>query len=237
MHKGTNCVLTVMTALLAAGCNEGEEESVIKSLVIGNQSYQIAEAYVLSELPSAMVPRGREMDTDSGINLEIPLADLGVAALPYEHPSSDAAVVRVLLYGPAAFTYANEYRLNPDAYDAWMKLGNYQRDRVVEKDENTGLFRIYWRRGAKSWQLFENEPSEVGGSTPPRWVAACYSQVVGPEAEDASNVRCSTQVSMAEGDVDITFSGLYVTQTDEIVQGVRSKIVEWTTGTDSSVKS
>ncbi len=213
--------------VVVSGCSGGDAALINKTIKIRGQQYQIPANYILPDLPSAMVARDSGMDVDSGINLEIPLSDLGVTPLPHQVRNGSARVVLVGLHGPAAFASTNEYGLNPDAYDAWMRLGNYSHDRIVEQDKKVGLYRIYWRRGAKSWQYFEAPPSNEDNSSSPKWIAGCSFGPLEPEAGDMSNVKCRTQLSTEQGDVDISFTGRYISQIGVIIDGVRSKILEW----------
>ncbi len=228
MKKVMKRVFTAMGLLVAvAGCsNEGEAVAVNKTVIISGQRYQIPTRYMLPDLPSAMVPRGPEMDEDTGINLDISLLDMGITPLPHTIPTGKAMEVHMLLYGPKAFTDANEYNLNPGAYDAWMGLGNYRRARFIEYDDKVGLYRIYWRQGSRFWEYFEAPPSDTA-TLQPKWVAGCSVGFHEPKAEDMSNVRCSTNVSFEYGDADLSFTGRYIPEVDKIKAGVRNKIVEW----------
>jgi len=201
-------------------------ESMSKTIMVRGFRYHIPVKYILPELLTAMVPRAPEMDMDDGINLTIPLVDLGITPLPHQIPTGNADHVTVLLYGPAAFKPDNEYDLNPGAYNAWMGLGPYRHNRVIEKDE-TGLYRIYWRPGAKSWEYFEAPPSDKESISSPKWIAGCFFGPLEPEAEDMSNVICSTQVFTERGDIDISLTGRYISKIDKIIEGVRSKVFEW----------
>lgn len=212
---------------IIVGCSELKTESMYKNISIKGQEYRIPSEYILTDLPSAMVPQGSAMDDDEGINLVIPLADIGVSPLSHVSSTGNAGIVRVLLYGLSPFIATNEYALNPDAYNAWMRLGNYHQNRVIEKDEKTGLYRIYWRQGAISWQYFKEPPSNTKNSMSPKWVAGCRIRGSEPEADDMSNVDCRVQLSSEWGNADISFSGSYVTGVDDILNGVRNKIKEW----------
>lgn len=218
------CVLAFCTAVM--GCSELEAESMYKTVNSRGLEYRMPTEYMLPDLPSAMVPRGPAMDQDDGVNLEIPLTDLGVAPLPHEMSTGNADTVRVLLYGPSAFKPANEYGLNPAAWNAWAGAEQY-RNRVIIKDEKTGFYRVLWRKEAKSWEYFKEPPPEFGQAFAPKWVAGCYLWGREPEAEDMSNVGCKVQLSSEWGDADISFTGRYINQVDDILEAVRKKIKEW----------
>ena len=221
-------VLIATLCLSAAGHGKGREMSVYKTVVIRGQRYEIPSEYFYPDLPSAMVPRGPGMDVDEGVNLAIPLVDLGITPLPHSAASGMSRQVSILFYGRASDTPMNEYGLNPAAYNAWTGAGHYARGRVIEKDEKTGLYRIYWRRGAKSWQYFRAPPSsDEGVSGRPKWVASCRIRLSEAEAEDMSNVLCRTDLSVDQGDAEIWFTGRYIAQIRDIKEGIRRKIIEW----------
>lgn len=219
-------LISLVLCVVVAGCSEAKKTMDITVGIRGHQ-YQIPAKYILPELPSAMVPRGKGMDEDNGINLEIPLQDLDITPLHHEVPTGNADIVYVLLYGPAAFRSMNIYELNGEAYSAWMGDGNYK-NRVIVRDEKTELYRIYWRKGGLSWVYFV-EPPSIEQKQLPRWVANCrvWGGANSKEAGDMSNVDCTTQFSIAQGDVDISFTGRYVAQIDEILESVKKKILEW----------
>ena len=211
---------------ILGSCKEWKEESMYKTVNISGQKYRIPAVYIQPDLATSLVPRVAEMDVDDGVNLQLMLSDLAITPLPHTIPNGNANKVHILLYGTSEFNITNKYGLNPDAYHAWMRLGNYLLQRAIEKDEKTGLYRILRRHGTYSWQYFEEPPSETGNLNMPVWVAAC-SVFSGAEADDMSNVSCRTHLSSEWGNADISFTGRYINQVDKIKEGIQRKFQEW----------
>ncbi len=234
MFKALNQISLFIGLFIAvSGCSGGDADPMNKTIKIRGQLYHIPARYILSDLPWTMVPRGPDMDTDEGINLEIPLSDIGVTPLPHMTKNGMAGTVIILLHGPDAYINQNEYGISPDAYYAWKKLEHYRHQRIIERDDKIGLYRIYWRSGAKSWEYFVAPPSKHGDVSSPKWVAGCRSRFHEPEAEDMSNVICRTKLSTKQGDVDISFTGRYVTEIEKIKHGLHNLIKQWVAGQEN----
>lgn len=220
----------LVVSFVVTGCEVENVNGIVETEMRG-QLYHIPAEYILSTyLPTSLVPRGPHMDQDEGVIIRIPLEALGIMPLLHEKPRGVENTIQFILYAPGTLTSNNEYDLNPDAYDAWMGTGSYhQRDVVF--DEKTGLYRVYWRRGGKFWNYFVESPLVAAPNVVPQWVAGCslpYGHNVEPEAEDMSNVDCSTSVSTQFGETgQIRFTGRHIQEVDAIREGVGKKIREW----------
>jgi hypothetical protein len=193
---------------------------------IRGQEYRIPIEYMLPDLSPAIVSGRGGMDEDDAVNLAILLTELGITPIPHKVANGNANKVHVLLYGTTAPTIMNEYGLNPDAYDAWTRQGGYRQNRIIEKDEKTGLYRIYRRQGTYSWHYFKEPPSETGDITIPKWVAGCavYSN---SESDDMSNVTCHVQLISKWGNADISFTGRYLSHLDQITESIQAMFKHW----------
>jgi hypothetical protein len=163
------------------------------------------------------------MDKGGGINLEIPLSDLGISTTSN---GVSGFTNNVLVLISELSTYNNKYKLSSGAYDAWLGVDSFK-DRVVEYDEKTRLYRVYPKATYPlMWSYFATPPDNRAGHEP-KWIANCLGPTSAKEAEDMSNVRCRTRLSFDRTEAEITLSGQYIRIVSEISRQVRKKVAEW----------
>jgi hypothetical protein len=191
------------------GCNQPEAETGTNAvdLKFGSVKLSIPQKYILSSLPSSIVPK-EGLDVDSGISLKIPLRDFG---LPEEGD------VIILLSAPSK--YLSEFGVSIDAFNAWNGLELYA-DRIIEEDDGTGLFRV----GSEAaypmfWHYFNAIPSK-SGEPDKAWVASCYEAAKGKPT-------CSRQFVFNNTESKLTLSGLHIKSLYGLEEVYRELLSSW----------
>ena len=161
-------LVVIVLSFSLFGCNQlgAETGNDAVELKLGDTKLSIPQKYILSGFPSSIVPK-EGLDADSGISLKIPLGDLGLSA------EEDTVI---LLSAPSK--YLSEFGVSIDAFNAWNGLELYV-DRIVEKDNSSGLFRV----GSEAaypmfWHYFNAIPSNEA-KPDKAWVASCYEATKG----------------------------------------------------------
>ncbi len=185
-------LVVIILSFSLFGCNQSGAETGddAMELTFGSAKLSIPHKYILPGFPSSIVPK-EGLDADGGISLKIPLRDLGLSA------EGDAVV---LLSAPSK--YLSEFGVSIDVFNAWNGLELYV-DRIVEKDKDSGLFRV----GSEAaypmfWHYFNATPSDAG-KPDKAWVASCYEATKGKPT-------CSKQFVCGNTESKLTISGLHI---------------------------
>lgn len=200
------------------GCGGGDPVNRSKGVrfIFGDAQLLIPQAYLLSGLPSTMVPE-EGLDANGGISLNIPLFDLGIQSTPQPGLANS---VTVFVVGHSVSD--TDAPMKPSALDAWNATGLFK-ERIIEFDDEVNLYRVYPKSGYPSfWEYFKTSPDD-GGSVRSSWVSGCWASGSGSLVD----ATCDITDRYKTIESTITISGKNLVQAGAIRAGYRELIGCW----------
>jgi hypothetical protein len=204
------------------GCEPPKIDNKIACVTLGNTKLLIPTKYFLPGFPPTLVP-SKGLDKDVGELLEIPLRDLG-----YQKTGTGYALDLTFLVTPLN-VHHSQTGLPSMILEAWRGYG-YYKDRIIEFDDMTQLYRVYTSEYRVSLEFFKSYPD---GSMDynDEWVAGCMVFSSEKKVKDLSNIVCDTIFLYKDVHIKMTFSGMYVDLIEEFKTKVRSVFKSWETET------
>lgn len=206
-------------ALIGCGAGDPESQSNGVRFMFGDTQLTIPHEYLLSDLPSSMVSE-EGLDVNNGVSLIIPMSDLGVKPTSQPGLVNHVTVLVVNHSNPDG-----DAPITPNALNAWNATGLFK-DRIIEFDDETNLYRVYPRSGYPSfWEYFKASPVD-GGDVYSSWVSGCW-------ASDSGNLvdaTCDIIDRYKMIDSNITIPGINVVMAGAIKHGYRELMRCWDVG-------
>ncbi|MEJ2046096.1 MAG: hypothetical protein P8X89_22800 [Reinekea sp.] len=213
--------IIIFNILILVACNSATDlpESSLYPVKIGEENFEIPSQYLLSGLPSAMVPT-EGLDNDSnGVSIRLSLGDIGLSS---KGELQDKLLKNVVIH---IASLDSSSTLNQAALDAWNGKNSY-RNGVIEFDKEVGLYRVYTRAGYPAfWQYFRTSP-EDGGNAFTSWVADCY---LPPQIDEKHIQRstCHLRTQYKTTESIIAISGEIMTMRDSIIEKYTQQLSSW----------
>lgn len=216
-----NRILCYMIVIFLFGC---EPQPIVSSQEVAVKfdytTLYIPAKYLLPPLPSSFIP-SKGMDKDSGgASLRIPLQDIsynvgtGIGFQYVLHISLDQLSA---VYPPD--------RLPPSGLQAWNGSGSYK-NRIIEFDEVSKLYRVYGTEYRRGWEFFKSFPSSEK-SPVEEWVAGCDIKFSEKNLYNFSSITCKTMFIYKDIYVQMSFSGEYLHLMEEFKIKIENLFKSW----------
>lgn len=203
------------------GCGRGNPVSQGDGVrfMFGDTQLTIPREYLLSDLPSTMVPE-EGLDANNGISLKIPMSDLGI------RPTSQSGLANnVTVFVISHSGSEKGVSITPNALNAWKATGLFK-DRIIEFDDEVNLYRVYPKSGYPSfWEYFKTSPVD-GGNVQSSWISGCWASGNGSLVDTACDITDRYKTI----DSNITIPGNNMVMVDAIKGGYRELIRCWDVG-------
>ena len=187
--------------------NKGESLDKVTRVNIGGVMLDIPHAYMLPDLPPAMVPRTGDMDTESNSALfRIPLNHLGIDAETEEWPNTLSALI--------SESSIIDLPVAPTLMDAWKAKGSYK-NRVVEFDVQAELWRVYMTPTRRwTWLFFDKHPEEIKLNPNEAFIASCITS--SREEGTLDNANCRRHIYYKNTTSDVSLIGKHFLAREKI---------------------
>ncbi len=205
---------------LLFGCEPPKRDNKNTCVTLGNTNLSIPNTYFLPGLPPSLVP-SQGLDKNVGVLLEIPLRDLG-----YKKTGTGYALDLTFLVTPLNLHHP-QTRLPPTVLKAWKGYGSYK-NRIIEFDNVTQLYRIYATKYRNSWQFFKSYP-DGSMSYDEKWVATCSLKFSEQNLSNFSSITCKTRFLYKDIHIQMTLSGMYLDLIEEFKLKIRNLFKDWET--------
>jgi hypothetical protein len=206
---------------LLFGCEPPKMDNKSACVTFGHTKLSILNKYFRPGFPPTLVP-SQGLDKDIGELLKIPLRDLG-----YQIKTGMGHRHNLSFFVTPLNVHYPQTRLPPTVLEAWNGYG-YYKDRIIEFDNVTQLYRIYVSKYRKSWQFFESPP-DGSMSYDEKWVARCLAGSLEPP--NLSDVTCKTAFLYKDIHIQMTLSGTYIDLIEEFKVKIRKLFRDWETET------
>jgi len=202
------------------GCEPPKMDNKVACVTLGNTNLSIPTQYFLPGFPPTLVP-SQGLDKDVGELLEIPLRDLG-----YQKTGTGYALDLTFLVTPLNMHHP-QTRRPPTVLKAWRGYGSYK-NRIIEFDNVTQLYRIYGTKYRRSWQFFKSYP-DSSMNYDEKWVAGCSIKFSEKKLSNFSSITCKTMYLYKDVHIQMTFSGMYIDLIEEFKVKIRNLFKDWET--------
>ena len=209
-------IFLFLVSSLLLGCEPSSAHKHAVCVTLGNTHLVIPSRYFLPMFPPTLVPR-QGLDKDVGELLEIPLTDLGYEMETEKDYDPDLTflITPINMHNPPS-------RLPPSVAQAWNGYG-YYKDRIIEFDGTSQLYRIYSTKYKILWNFFKLYPDKSNNYIK-NWVAGCIK--IRGEFPTLLNSSCKTTYLYKDIHIEITFSGERIKLVDEFENRIRNLFQE-----------
>jgi hypothetical protein len=205
------------------GCEPHKMDNQVVCVTLGNTNLSIPNQYFLPSFPSSLVP-SQGLDKNVGALLEVPLHDLG-----YQIKVGTGYDLDLTLLVTPLDMHHPQTRLPPTVLKAWRGYGSYK-NRIIEFDNVTQLYRIYANEYRKSWQFFKTYP-DGSMNYDEKWIAGCLAFSSEKKVKDLSHMGCDTTFLYKDIHIEMSFSGIYIDLIEEFKLKIRNLFNDWETET------
>jgi len=207
---------------LFVGCEPPKiPDKATSCVTLGKTNLSIPNRYFLPDFPPTLVP-SPGLDKEVGELLEIPLRDLG-----YEIQTGIGYDLDLSFFVTPLNVHRPPTRLPPTVLEAWKGYG-YYKDRIIEFDKVTQLYRIYATSYRKSWDFFKSYP-DGSMNYDEKWVAECSIKFSEKNLSNFSSITCKTAFLYKDIHIQMTLSGKYMDLIEEFKLKVRYLFNDWET--------
>jgi hypothetical protein len=198
------------------GCEPPKMDNKVACVTLGNTKLLIPTKYFLPGFPPTLVP-SKGLDKDVGELLEIPLRDLGYQKnrIGYD-PDLTFLITPLNIHHPPN-------RFPPMVVKAWKGYGPYK-NRTIEFDDMTKLYRVYTSEYRVWWEFFKSYP-DGSENYDKEWVAGCMA------FSSPSDFSCKTMYLYKDIHIQMTVSEIYIDLIEEFKDKVRNLFKSWETET------
>lgn len=189
-------------------------------IVFGETRLTIPKNHVLPDLHS-LLPADDRLDTDDGINITVPLSELGIA------PKGTGGMEgKIIVFMHELSEFASKNKVLGGAPDAWNANGLFK-ERIIEFDGEVNLYRVYAKTGYPVfWEYFKSRPAGNGDMSI-SWVASCRASLGQGSKADLSRTVCHSLSIYKSVESQISFSGSNINELSVILDAFQKMVERW----------